>query len=444
MSSKPNHALEFLPAALELQETPPSPVGRAIGWSIVLFFCIAVTWAFVGEVDIVSVAHGKIVSSGRVKVVQPLETSMVKRILVQEGQSVEAGEVLVELDTTIATADRARLSGEWLAAQLEAGRIDALLIAITTPEAAPAIRAVPGATSRQLSLQQSRIDTSYAEYLAGISSSDQEVQGQRAELKTTRARIALLTATIPLVSEQAMSVKQLADQNLAPRGQWLQLERERIEQVHQKTIHTDQLAVIEAHVARLEARRAGYEAQFKTRLLSELAEVEIKIAVLEQELVKASKRQTFQHLTSPTSGVVQQLAIHTVGGVVTPAQELMLIVPSNETLLAEAWVENKDIGFVNEKQIAEVKVDAFPFTKYGTIDAQIANLSNDAVPNEKLGLAYAAQVTLERAAINVDGKEVNLSPGMSVTVEIKIGKRRLIEFLMSPLLRGVKESARER
>jgi hemolysin D len=142
-------------------------------------------------------------------------------------------------------------------------------------------------------------------------------------------------------------------------------------------------------------------------------------------------------------GVVQQLAVHTVGGVVTPGQQLMVVVPREARLEVEAWLENKDIGFVRPGQPVEIKVETFPFTRYGTLAGQVTSLSGDAVSVERLGLVYAARVSLERSVVRVDDRDVALAPGMAVTVEIMIGRRRALDFFLSPLLRRTQEAFRE-
>lgn len=149
-------------------------------------------------------------------------------------------------------------------------------------------------------------------------------------------------------------------------------------------------------------------------------------------------------LTAPVDGTVQQLAVHTVGGVVTPAQPLMMIVPKDNMIEVEAYVENKDIGFVNPGQAAVVKIETFPLTKYGTIEAKVTHVSNDAVNDEKRGLIFPARVNLARSTIQVENKTVNLSPGMAVTVEVKIAQRRVVEYFLSPLMQYKDESLRER
>ena len=165
---------------------------------------------------------------------------------------------------------------------------------------------------------------------------------------------------------------------------------------------------------------------------------------LAQEAVKAGQKTGQQRLTAPIDGVVQQLAVHTIGGVVTPAQQLMLVVPREHQLEVEAMVENKDIGFVKEGQPVEVKIETFPFTIYGAIPGKVLTVSDDAIEQEKVGLVYAARVSMERSTIDLGDKVVTLSPGMAVTVDIQTGQRRLIEFILSPLLKSLKESARER
>ena len=428
---------------MELEETPPSPVGRAVLWTIILFFAAALGWAWLGHVDIVTVAHGKIIPSGRVKVIQPLETAVVRRVLVSEGQAVEQDQVLVELDTTISAADKARIANELHAARLDKTRVEALLGA--TRSLAEPVRLVPpvGATQAEVQLTERRLDRAHAEHLANLTGYEAQRRQGEAEHAATRARVEQLDATIPLITEQTQAIKRLLAQSHAARAQWLELERERIEQLKQREIQTHLLVMQQAAVDAAEQRQRVYQTQRQSRLLSELSALETRVSSYEKELIKAHARHALQHLKAPTAGVVQQLAVNTVGGVVTPAQMLMHVVP-NQGLVVEAWVENKDIGFVREGQSTAVKVDAFPFTKYGTIDGEIVMLSDDAIAHESLGLVYAAHLELSRSTVGVDGKTVPLSPGMTVTVEVKTGERRVVEFLLAPLLRGLSETARER
>ena len=367
--------LEFLPAVLEIQESPPSPVGRTIIFIIIGVFSVALLWSVFGHIDIVAVAQGKIIPSDYSKVIQPLESGIIKKIHVRDGQHVKKGDVLIELDATTTGADRERYSNEYLSAMTEVARLQALITdqnEFTPPT---------GADPVFVKIQRNRLRDQLSEYRS--------------------------------LQNQAQAYKTLYDKQFVSRMQYLEAERARAQKAQE---------------------HAAEYSEAKTRAHS-----------LSQELAKAENRSSQQTLTAPIDGIVQQLAVHTVGGVVTPAQQLMVIAPREGLLEVEAWVDNKDIGFVNPEQEAEIKIEAFPFTRYGTIDGKILTLSKDAVPIEKVGLVYAARVSMVRSTIQVEnGKEISLSPGMNVSVEIKTGQRRLIEYFLSPLLQASRESIRER
>ena len=367
--------LEFLPAVLEIQESPPSPVGRTIIFIIIGVFTAALLWSVFGHIDIVAVAQGKIIPSDYSKVIQPLESGIIRKIHVRDGQHVKKDDVLIELDATTTGADRERYSNEYLSAMTEVARLEALITdqnEFTPPT---------GADPVFVKIQRNRLRDQLSEYRA--------------------------------LQNQAQAYKTLYDKQFVSRMQYLEADRARAQKAQE---------------------HAAEYSEAKTRAHS-----------LSQELAKAENRASQQTLTAPIDGIVQQLAVHTVGGVVTPAQQLMVIAPREGLLEVEAWVDNKDIGFVNPEQIAEIKVEAFPFTRYGTIDGKILTLSKDAVPVDKVGLVYAARVSMNRSTIRVENdKDVYLSPGMTVSVEIKTGQRRLIEYFLSPLLQASKESVRER
>jgi hemolysin D len=423
MPKNENQELEFLPAALEIQETPPSPVGRAIIGTIILFFLIAVAWAWFGEVDIVAVAQGKIIPNGHSKVIQPLEIGTVRSIHIKEGQEVEKGETLIELDPSITDADLGRLREEAATLEQDVARLQEL--------------------ARRTNPNRSAINGEHARKANTAASENNDLRSSD-ELQSSILRSQWAEYQSRLDTLKSGDLKKLADKKVVAEHKYLELEQERIEQVHD--LQTQQSRVSELAAARneIKAQLKYTRAEFRRTILQELSEAQRKLAAVKQEIIKAATRSRSRVLVAPVSGVVQQLAVHTVGGIVTPAQELMVIVPKSESLQVEALLENKDIGFVQEGQIAEVKVETFPFTKYGTIAAKIINISNDAIPDENRGLIYKAHVLMETSVMQVGERLVNLSPGMAVTVEIKTGKRRLIEFFLAPLLRYRAESVRER
>lgn len=443
-------ATEFLPAALEIMEKPPSPAGRATLWSIIAFFLIAVVWALIGEIDIVATAQGKIIPSGRVKIIQPLEIGVVRQIHVEEGQRVEAGDPLIDLDPTATRADLTRLEMELTTARLDKVRLQRLEQLSDAsrppkePELQPSDQLAKEAGSTIVQLQQQMLRSEWSEHRARVAAFDNAIASRRADLAATRNEAKKLEGTLPLVTRRAEALKKLVDKKMGSEQVWLELEEQRIQQQQELAALQDRIQQVQASIREAEEQRLAQQSEFRRQQLTTLAETERRIAQLEQERLKAAQKTEQQHLTAPVAGIVQQLAVHTIGGVVTPAQELLKIVPESQKLEVEAWILNKDIGFVEEGQEAEIKIEAFPFTRYGTIDAQVINVSSDAVSDEEKGLVYAGRVLMKKSVIQVGEKLVNLSPGMAVTVEVKTGERRLIEFILSPLLRYKQESLGER
>jgi len=437
---------QFLPAALSLQEAPVSPAPRAAMWLIVAFALIAVLWAVFGKMDIVAVAQGKIVTVDGTKTIQPIGTATVRAIHVAEGQAVHAGEVLVELDATTETADRERLTGELDLALLQAARARALLEGVDQggqPRLdVPEERREGGADL----LDQARVllEGQYREYATKLARLDAEAATREAELRVTREVVARLERTAPIAARRARDLKKLSDRGDAGVHDWLEREQAAIEQAGDLAAQRGQVQRLEAALTEAAKQRAAFVAESRRVALESLREATGQITTLRQELVKAEQRGSLTRLTAPVDGTVQQLGIHTVGGVVTPAQPLMLVVPRDHPLEVEAFLENKDIGFVVAGQEAEAKLETFPYTKYGTIHGRVAHVSHDAIADEKRGLVYSARVALVEPDIEVDGRVVNLAPGMAVTVEIKTGRRRVIEYFLTPLMQYARESLRER
>ena len=449
------HELEFLPAALELIETPPSPVGLAILWSICSFIVIAVLWACLAHIDIVATSQGKIVPSGRVKVIQPVEIGRITAIHVQDGQEVKAGDTLIELDPAETGADQSRYQRDLMEEEMEVARIQAVL------KNKPDFEAPDGSSVALVARHQSLLVSTLAQQAATLSSIDQEIAQHEAERSGAEEQIKKLEQTLPLVRRQAEARNNLAKEGYGSRLTALQAQQQAIEQVQDLAIQQQKMIELNATLLSLGQKRQQAMSEFESKQLTALADAEHKADGLRQELAKAKDRNDHQTLAAPVDGIVQQLAVHTIGGVVTPAQELMIVVPSTGSLEIEAQIENKDIGFVRDGQAAEIKVETFPFTRYGLIHGKVLHVSHDAISPEQVkkdpksssaskdqeeqqGLTYAARVSMEKTTIDVDGQPVNLTPGMAVTVEIKTGKRRVIEYIASPLMRYKQESLHER
>ncbi len=437
------HEAQFLPAALELQETPVSPAPRVTMWLLMTFATIALLWAIFGHMDVVAVAHGKIVPNDRTKVIQPIDTATIKAIKVSDGQMVKAGEVLVELDNTSTAADTARIANDHVTARLQAIRAKALLAAIASGKS-PSLADLAEIDPFRVAQEQRVLDGQYGEYQAKLARIDADIAKREAELRSTQEVVRKLEQTVPIARQRAQDFKDLVEKNFISKHGYLEKEQIRIEQEADLATQRSRIKELAAALQEGRSQRLALVAETKRLALDSLNEAEQKTTTYGQELIKAESRGRLMTLTAPVDGTVQQLAIHTVGGVVTEAQQLMMIVPKDNPIEVEAYVENKDIGFVNPGQEAVVKAETFPFTKYGTIDAKVVSVSNDAVNDEKRGLIFPARVNLARATIPVENKIVNLSPGMAVTVEVKTAQRHVIEYFLSPLLQYKDESLRER
>jgi hemolysin D len=462
-NSRRREEIAFLPAALEIVETPPSPVGRAIGATLIAVFGVALAWACLGTVDIVATAPGKIIPSGRTKVVQPFEIGVVRAIRVQDGQSVEAGQVLIELDSTISGAELGHLKSDLLSAQLDTARLRAAIAGHEDPLAG--FRAPARATPDLIELHRRFLISQTAEQNAKIAAIDRQVAQKEAERATIEASMKKLDATIPLLQERVDVRKQLYHKELGSKLLYLTELQDLVGQQQDLLVQKSKSQEADAAIAALVETKTKTAAEYQRSLFDDLAKSEQKVAGLAEDVIKAEQKTNLQRLTAPVDGVVQQLAIHPVGGVVTPAEALMTIVPVQSHLEIDAMVSNRDIGFIQAGQEAAIKVDTFNFTRYGLLHGKVLNVSHDAIVREKVQdkspeksqgaesssseqkgqeLNYAARVSLDRVQMQVEDKLVNLSPGMAVTVEIKTGSRRIISYLLSPLVKYKQESLRER
>jgi len=462
-SSRRANELAFLPAALEIAETPPSPVGRAIGATIILLFCVAVSWAWAGTIDIVAATTGKIVPSGRTKVIQPFETGVVRSIRVQDGQAVKTGDVLIELDPTVNAAERDHLHNDLLAEQLNIARLHSALAGADDPTAA--FHPPAGAGAALISAQRQLLLNQVTEHRARMASLARQQAQKEAEQSTIVATIHKLEATIPVIQQRVDIRKTLMDKELGSKLTYFEILQLLVEQQEDLGVRKSHLREAEAAAAAIRETRDQAEAEYRRMLSDELAKAEQKANGLAQDLIKAEQKTKLQLLTSPVDGVVQQLTIHTVGGVVTPAQALLAVVPSDSRLEIEAMISNRDIGFVHAGQEAEIKIDTFSFTRYGLLHGTVLTVSQDAVIRDRrqdraddraLGtqndtsepkgqeLNYSARISLDRTRMQIDDRVVDLSPGMAATVEIKTGSRTILSYLLSPLLRYRQEALHER
>ncbi|MCL6271300.1 HlyD family type I secretion periplasmic adaptor subunit [Sansalvadorimonas sp. 2012CJ34-2] len=446
--------LEFLPAAVEILETPASPVGRTVALLIVALFAIAVAWAWFGKIDIESVAQGRIIPMGQVKAIQPLEIGKVEEIFVHEGEWVEAGQPLVKLDPTESEVDVQQVAYELRDSQMNTLRLELLLETLddksvnsvdynqqlkqTYPDISDEV------SSGQLQLQQRLLTRDLQLYRSTMASVNASIEQQQATIKATLAEIERLNTLKPLFDEREQAYKSLMDKGHASSVEWLNAKEQQVSTSQGLIVERNRLQEVKASLVALKSEATRQDKEFRSQRLTQLQSFQTQAHSSKLTLTKAKEREQNRYLLAPVAGTIQQLQVHTVGGVVQPAQPLMVIVPDKAVLEVEAQVLNKDIGFLRSGQKAEIKVESFPYTRYGLISGEVRHLSKDAVEQEGIGRVYPMRVTLNETRILVDDRWEKLQPGMTVTVEVKTGKRRLLEYFLAPFLTYVDESMKER
>ena len=455
--AKPRSDHEFLPAALEIMEKPPSPGLRWLMLSLCGLLVVALIWSVVGRVDVVATASGKVVPVGNVKQIQPIEIGYVRAIHVKNGQHVEAGQLLVELDPTLAGAEAEQASKGLLGAEVDAARNTALLDHL---DGRSSRFAAPAGTSSEVATTQSQyVRSAIAEYEGERASLMQQRAENAAQLASVAAEIAKLEQTLPIVEQQLAARRELSDKGYFSKIRLLEYEQLKIEHVQNIAVQKANAARARATIANIDAQLARLRGSFGKAAATELAESQQQSGLAREEVTKSQRRQAYMQLRAPVSGTVQQLTISTVGGVVQPAQTLMIVVPDDAAPVVEARIQNKDIGFIREGQPVRVKLEAYPFTDYGIVPGIVESISRDAVDTSEPGaaetrdrngrviqpgLVYTTRIRLLKRSIRVAGRDQTIGPGLAVQAEIKTGDRRIIQYLLSPVTQALDEAGRER
>lgn len=422
---------DFSSPALALTERPVSPTARVTAILLIGLVAIALAWACLGQVDIVANAVGEVIPSARAKTIASVQTAVVRAIYVKEGEPVTAGQVLVVLDAKPLEAERRKALAEETAAALEMARADALIGAIRSHRPSR-LDEVPGVSPSSMEEAQRHLAAQYSAFAAKLSELDGEVESD--------------ATALPLARQREQIYGRLLKTHDVSQDAWLAKKQARID--------------LEGHLTDAENARGAFIAQARQAAYDTYTEAAQAVATERQEILRVTSEAAWLTLRSPVNGIVQQLAVHTIGGVVPSAQPILFVIPTGQHLEVQAYLENKDVGFVKVGERAQVKLTAFDYTRYGTISGRVISVSRDALENRAVypdeaapqrtstgateSPPYLVRVALARSTINVDGQTRLLLPGMAVTVEIKTGKRRVIDYFLSPLLHQGGESLRER
>lgn len=430
----------FSTAAIALRQQPPAGIARMVTLAICVMAAVFLAYASLAFMDIVVTSQGRVIPSGKSKVIQPLDAGVVKAIAVRDGQNVKAGDLLVELDATATGADRDRIQREVWETRADVLRLNALL---SGREAWAQVGDMPVA---MIANQQSVLASRRSEHSSRMAALDADIARRTADRDALSANIAQLRMSLPLVARKHEMRKDLARTGHIAETGLIETQLELLNMEKELAVMGNRLKESAASLNASVQQRSQAQSEFKARASAELVDAGRKHDAARQELVKANQRRDLQTLHSPIDGVVQQLAVTTVGGVVTAAQPLMTIVPHSAALEVEAQVMNRDVGHLKIGQRVINKVETFDFTRFGYIEGTVQWIGTDAVNDPKMGPVYPVRIQLQTAETPnvVNGLRGMVTAGMSVTSDIRTGERRMIEYFIAPMLKYQQEALRER
>ncbi|MCW5624484.1 MAG: HlyD family type I secretion periplasmic adaptor subunit [Burkholderiales bacterium] len=435
----------LVPAVLRFQSEVPSPLPRMVLWTATFLLAIALTGSWLGRLDVVAIAQGRLVPERFVKIVQPVEAGVVREILVQEGEVVRAGQVLARMDARLAEADGTAVQEQLTLAQLELRRIDAELsdrpLSRFPSDAAAAWTRVAGKLEARREALKALIDTERA-----------TIERARGELRAAVEVQQRWARTAPLDREEADAWDRLAREGFAGRLQVLERRRRQVGSEQELRAQAETVAGLRAALQQAERRLAQARSAHRQQLLDERVQVHAELDRLQHEARKLDMRATSLELRAPVDGTVNELATHTEGAVMQPGAVLMTLVPRDGALQAEIWIDHIDAGLVREQQPAQLKLAAFPFQRYGLVAGRVKYMSPDASEpasstddghaGRRAG-GFRALIAIEGEGRTHDGVAIPMTSGMQVTAEIHIGQRRIIDYVLSPIRRVVHEAGRE-
>lgn len=451
---------DFLPAALEIIETPPSPAGRLLLLSLSGLLIIALLWSIFARIDIIVAAPGRISPLDSVKTVSWGGSSaasdglvgVVRELRVAEGDRVRKGQLLIALDPTIAGAESQQAQRGLGSAQAQAARSRALMTWLSTGRIA--MPPMPGLPAAEATVQEQLVRSTIAEYQAKSASLSQQRAEKQAQMTSAIAQRDMLGDTLALLDKEVAMRTELAAKGYQSKVSLYQIQQMRIERQREIEAQDSLATQARAALADIDQRQRQLREELTRGSLSDLSRATDDADLRAQELDKARHRNALLQIRAPVDGTVERLRVRTVGSAVQAAQPLLDIVPRGGVLFVEAIIPNADIGFVAVGQPVQVKVEAFPFTDYGMLHGTVASIGNDSIndPDDPAQPAtpgpplagFKVRVRLQETALRMGDRRLTLSPGMRVQAEIRTGRRRIIQYLLSPLMTAATEAGRER
>ena len=451
MTNKPTvlspEALDFAPGLLSIQESPPARLPRAVMYTVAVLFVILLFWAIFGRLDIIASAEGRLVPETYIKIVQPSDAGIVQEILVREGDQVQQGQCLIRMDTRLPWRCE-DIANDLALRSLQLRRIDAELT--DTP-----LTREPGDPDdlfRQIESQYRDHRQSYADVRE---QAQQALKKSQREYDSATEVLTKLQQITPILRQQADSYADMGRDGYVSQMTVQDRQRDYLEKSQDLRAQRATVASLEAAVNQARKQLDQIASKYRSDLQNERVEAGGQHRKLEQDWLKQEHKTGLLELKAPQSGVVKDIATHTIGTVVSPGTVLLTIVPEHEPLVAEIMIRNEDVGFVYVHQQVKVKLAAYPFDEYGMLDGEVTRIQADSdsdaqardSTNDRQApptLSYKAIVSLNSQILEAEGRQMKLVPGMQVVAEINQGSRTVMKYLLSPVRKTLDESGRER
>lgn len=417
--------------------------GSMITLGFLAFIMVFLIWAYFAEIDEITVGEGKVIPSSQIQIIQNLEGGIVSDILVKVGDLVRKDQIIMKLDPT-------RFSSSLGETQ---AKHDSLLAKVTRLEAestgqefrAPAalVKSNPQLVNEERTLMTTRQQELNTAMIVLRQQADQRSQ----ELSEKKARYQQLQESHELVSKELKLSRPMAAQGVMSDVEILRLERQLSDVKGEMDAARLAIPRLEQAIGEARSKMTASIAKFRSDAAADLNLARAELAGTSATSVAAEDRLARTEVRSPVAGIIKQLKVATVGGVIQPGMELMEIVPLEDTLLVETKIRPSDIGFIRPGQDATVKVTAYDFSIYGGLDAQVENITADTITTEKGDKSesfYIVRVRTKSAAFSASKKKLPIMPGMVATVHIRTGKKTILNYLLKPIIKAKYDAMRER
>ena len=414
---------EFHPLNIEIEDRPINPLGRSILWIVVSIMTFGVLWLIFAKIDVVVSARGQVIPTGEIKILQPIETGVISKINIKEGDYITKGQVLMQIDPSVTETSLDTKERNLEVLNLQIIRLEALI------------------NNKPLFLNSNLNEAKEEEKLYLVQKNSLEEGLSRYEMKLAQTKSQYQSS---LSDKSRLSMLLLRDEerlkkletvlDIIARKDYEDLQKNILNEKEQENMASFKVDESKKRIIEIEQEKNSFISEFKDTKYQELLNLKKELRNLQSEINVIKFQNQKQSIISPTDGYVAKLMINTIGGVVSPAEKLISIVPKDSPLIVKVNVLNQDIGFVKNDMNSKIKIDTFSFQKYGFFEGKIINVGNFSIDDEKLGPVYEVKIEPNGKTLNVEGKERYLEAGMSVTAEIKVGKRRVIEFFIYPII----------